>query len=183
MMMSVRTNRIEKGIDFMTTVSTEKIESSKLQSHVSVRHVTGTETQVRLAARDHTFTIDEPTELGGTDSGANPIEHLLAALGSCQAITYKVWAGKLGLRIDNIDIEVSGDIDLAGFFGTSDEARPGFKSIRVTADIVGPESRASYDELIAAVEAHCPVLDNLTATVPVTATVNVNPNKTAEVTT
>jgi uncharacterized OsmC-like protein len=34
-------------------------------------------------------TIDEPLELGGTDSGPNPVELLLAALGGCQEIVYR----------------------------------------------------------------------------------------------
>lgn len=141
-----------------------------LQASVTAALNPGTATQVSVQARDHAFTIDEPADLGGTDTGANPVEHLLAALGSCQIITYQVWAEKLGLQLDTVEVELTGDIDLRGFFGLAKGVRPGFQSIQVQATITGPESQADYDRLIATVEKHCPVLDNLAAAVPVKAT-------------
>lgn len=133
--------------------------------------VQGTATQVNVRAGDHAFTIDEPAGLGGTDLGANPVEHLLAALGSCQVITYQVWAEKLGLRLDAVDISLVGDLDLRGFFGTDDGVRPGFGSIALEVQLTGPEPTDRYDELVREVELHCPVLDNLIRPVPVTTTV------------
>ncbi|TVT03423.1 OsmC family protein [Amycolatopsis bartoniae] len=47
--------------------------------------------------RDHAFSVDEPQPLSGTDVAANPVEYALAALGSCQVITYQFWAAKLGV--------------------------------------------------------------------------------------
>lgn len=138
-----------------------------LRSEVSVGLVPGTATQVAVKAREHAFTIDEPAGLGGSDIGANPVEHLLAALGSCQVISTQLWAQKLGLRIDGVDVELAGNIDLRGFFGLADDVRPGFEGIDVNLTIRGPEPAERYDELVAKVEEHCPVLDNLVAPVPV----------------
>lgn len=158
-----------------TATSTADTTASEhqLRSEVSAVHVSNTATQVRLQARDHAFTIDEPTALGGDDKGANPIEHLLAALGSCQVITYQVWAQKLGLKLDNVEIELAGDIDLRGFFGIDDSVRPGFQGIELKVTLSGPESQDKYDTLIAEVAKHCPVEDNLAHGVPVTATAKV----------
>ena len=97
---------------------------------------------------------------------------LLAALGACQVISYQVWAAKLGLVIDDIDVQISGDLDVRGFFGIDPSVRPGFNAIRVEARIAGPESRERYEELTEAVERYCPVLDVLTAGVPVTSQVS-----------
>ena len=145
--------------------------STILTSSVQGRLVEGVE--VALTARQHEFTIDEPDALGGTDKGANPIEHLLAALASCTVISYQVWAGKLGLELDTVDVDLDGTIDLAGFFGTDESERPGFEGINLTVRITGPESEGEYRRLEEAVAAHCPVLDNLTHGVPVTTTVEV----------
>nr|WP_257908385.1 OsmC family protein [Janibacter limosus] len=90
--------------------------------------VTGTE--VTLTSRQFSYTIDEPPAPGGTDKGANPVEHLLAALASCTVISYRVWADKLGLTVDTIDVDLRGDLDLAGFLGTDDSVRPGFPGHR-----------------------------------------------------
>jgi uncharacterized OsmC-like protein len=107
----------------------------------------------------HKFTVDEPEALGGGNVAANPVEYALAALGSCQAITYRVWAAQLGIRLDKVEIAIDGDIDLRGFFGINDRIRAGFNAVRVHVNLSGPETPARYEELAAAVDAHCPVLD------------------------
>mgnify|MGYP001013415652 FL=1 len=42
--------------------------------------------QVDNFVRDFSIRMDEPKSLGGTDTGMNPVEALLIALGSCQVI-------------------------------------------------------------------------------------------------
>ena len=37
--------------------------------------------------------------LGGADVAANLVQHALASLGSCQAITYRIWAAQLGIEL------------------------------------------------------------------------------------
>jgi uncharacterized OsmC-like protein len=145
-----------------------------IRPQVRTSLVTGTATQVQVSAGEHAFTIDEPPALGGTDLGANPVEHLLAALGACQVITYQVWAEKLGIPLDSVDVDLAGDIDLRGFFGAAPGVRPGFQSVEVQVQLKGPAPQEKYDELVDAVERHCPVLDNLGNPVPVKATVAAN---------
>jgi uncharacterized OsmC-like protein len=115
----------------------------------------------------HKFTVDEPEALGGSNMAANPVEYALAALGSCQAITYRVWAAQLGVKLDKVGIGIDGDIDLRGFFGIGARIRAGFNAVRIHVHLSGPEHPARYEELAAAVDAHCPVLDLLRNPVPV----------------
>jgi putative redox protein len=115
-------------------------------------------THVKLSARTHTVEVDEPDVLGGEDQFANPVEYALASLASCQAITYRFWAAKLGIELDGVEIAAEGDLDLHGFFGL-DGTRPGFTGIRLDVTPIGPESPERYRELADAVDAHCPVLD------------------------
>lgn len=124
-------------------------------------------------ARDHTLDIDEPTMIGGTDAGPNPVELVLAALGTCQAITYRVWAAMLDIRLDDVRFETEGDIDLNGLFGLMDGVRPGFTRLRHRVTLVGPESEERYRELTEAVDRHCPVLDIVTGIEPVDRSVEV----------
>jgi uncharacterized OsmC-like protein len=82
--------------------------------------------------RDHKVTVDEPASLGGTDKGPNPVELVLAALGSCQEITYRAYATALGIPLDGVRVELAGDLDLRGFFAVDDTVRPGYQAIRGT---------------------------------------------------
>lgn len=141
-------------------------------SRISAHLVAGTNTTVALRARDHEFIIDEPEFIGGRDSGATPVEHLLGALGACQIITVKIWAATLGLVVDDISFEAEGGIDFRGFFGLDPDVRPGFQGIDVRLTVTGPETDEAYAELIRLVEDHCPVLDNLVNPLPVRASVN-----------
>ena len=102
------------------------------------------------------------------DAAANPVQYALAALGSCQAITYHIWAAQLGIELDSVSVRVEGDLDLRGFFGLDDTVRPGFTAVRVEVTVTGPESTERYAELAAAVDEHCPVLDLFKNPVPVT---------------
>src|SRR5215510_12240081 len=92
----------------------------------------------------HKFTVDEPEALRGGNVAANPAEYALAALGSCQAITYRVWAAQLGIRVDKVEIGIDGDIDLRGFFGIDDHIRAGFNAVRIRVNLSGPEQPARY---------------------------------------
>jgi len=137
---------------------------ARFEAHHSL--VGPTEVTVKVGS-GHKFTVDEPEALGGANVGANPVEYALASLGSCQAITYRIWAAQFGIRLDKVDIDIDGDIDLRGFFGIDDKIRAGFNAVRIRVNLSGPESPARYKELAAAVDAHCPVLDLFRNPVPV----------------
>jgi uncharacterized OsmC-like protein len=124
-------------------------------------------THVTLISRGHRIEVDEPDVLAGADRNANPVEYALASLASCQAITYRFWAAKLGIALDGVEVAVEGDLDLHGFFGLDDTTRAGFTGIRLDVTPTGPESPERYRELAEAVDAHCPVLDLFTNATPV----------------
>jgi uncharacterized OsmC-like protein len=120
-----------------------------------------------LVGSGHRFTVDEPEILGGGNVAANPVEYALAALGSCQAITYQFWAAHLGIDLEAVHVDVEGDLDIKGFFGIDSTVRPGFGAVRVHVKLSGPETAERYQELADAVDSHCPVLDLFSNPVPV----------------
>jgi uncharacterized OsmC-like protein len=127
-------------------------------------------TEVDIRTGEHSFKVDEPAALGGADAAANPVQYALASLGSCQAITYQFWAEQLGIGFDSLSVRVEGDLDIRGFLGFDDGVRPGLSAVRVEVTVTGPESPERYEELAAAVDRHCPVLDLFANPVPVTRT-------------
>ena len=54
---------------------------------------------------------------GGTNAGPNPLDVVCASLGTCQEITYKYYAGVMGINADSISCKVEAPIDLGGLVG------------------------------------------------------------------
>ena len=53
---------------------------------------------------DHRIRSDEEVEKGGEDTGATPHELLLSALGSCTAMTLKVYAERKGWPLRDVRV-------------------------------------------------------------------------------
>lgn len=119
-----------------------------------------------VRAGRHEFLVDEPAGLAGDDAGASPVEFALGALLGCQTVVYRLYAKRLGIVIDRLELRAEGDLDVRGLFG-ADDVRAGFAGIRVVVDIDGPESRERYDELRQVVDAHCPVHDLFSNPTPI----------------
>ncbi|MCR8629852.1 OsmC family protein [Paenibacillus radicis (ex Xue et al. 2023)] len=115
---------------------------------------------VKVRSRNFEFTIDEPKSLGGTDTGMNPVEAVLGALGACQSIVARVYAKKFNIRLDDFWVEVEGDLDLDGFFKKSD-VRPGYSDIRYTFHIKADAPRDTVEEFVQFLEQTCPVGDTI----------------------
>ena len=125
----------------------------------------GLRSEVKM--RQHSLTVDEPASLGGSDSGPNPVELILGALGSCQEITYRAYATALGIPLESVSVTIEGDIDLRGFFAVDESVRAGYQAIRGTVYLESSASEEELELLRNAVNAHCPVLDIIAKPVPV----------------
>lgn len=124
-----------------------------------------------IRAGKHEFLVDEPAALAGDDVAASPVEFALGALISCQIVVYRLYAQALGIAVDDIAIDATGELDARTLFGIEGGSRAGFTAIDLAITITGPESQERYDELRAVVDAHCPVLDLFANATPVTASV------------
>lgn len=152
-------------------------EAAKATFNSSSRLTDGFRSEVSI--RQHRLAADEPPALGGGDSGPNPVELVLAALGTCQEITYRAYATAMGIPLDSVSVELAGDIDLRGFFAVDESVRSGYQNIRGTVNIESNASEAELEKLRAAVNAHCPVLDIITNKVPVSLDLSIKPKKAA----
>lgn len=77
------------------------------------------------------LSADEPALLAGSDLAANPVEHLLNALSACLTTTMVYHAAIRGIKIEELESDLEGDLDLRGFLGLSNEVRKGYENIRV----------------------------------------------------
>ncbi|SHK84354.1 Uncharacterized OsmC-related protein [Pseudonocardia thermophila] len=165
----------DEALRAIVSATTTAVTDDPAKGHVVFR-VNGTggegvRTHVRI--NGHSLLVDEPPALGGEDAAPNPVETALAGLLSCQVVTYRFWAAELGIPLDDITIDVEGDLDVRGFFGADDSVRPGFGEVRVVVTLSGPAGEERYRELAATVDAHCPVLDLFRNPTPVTTTLRV----------
>ncbi|MEA4815876.1 MAG: OsmC family protein [Lachnospiraceae bacterium] len=115
---------------------------------------------MEATSRNFTIKVDEPTSSGGTNTGMNPVELLLCSFGACQAITAVVYAPQCGVDLQDLWIEVEGDMDSAGMMGYTD-FRPGYEKIRFNFHIKSPSPEAKIQKLVNLVEKRCPVADSL----------------------
>lgn len=137
----------------------ETISMATQQFHARAHLQAGV--KVAVQARQFSITIDEPPELGGADTGMNPVELLLGSLAACQSIVARVYAEQFKVQLDDFQVEVVGDIDLDGFFGKSD-TRPGYSEIRYNFHIQSPSPQERIDQFIEHLQKVCPVGDTLT---------------------
>jgi putative redox protein len=72
---------------------------------VTVHGKAGSLAQEIVAGR-HRLSADEPTSQGGTDSGPNPYDLLLAALGACKAITVTMYARRKEWPLESITVRL-----------------------------------------------------------------------------
>jgi putative redox protein len=132
---------------------------------VESRQVENLRSEARI--RQFSLTVDEPPSLGGSDAGPNPVELVLAALATCQEITYRAYATALGIPLESVSVKLDGALDLRGFFAIDEKVRPGFTGVQGIVTLKSSGTKAQLAKLKQVVDAHCPVLDILRAPVPV----------------
>jgi putative redox protein len=61
----------------------------------------------RIEIGRHRLTADEPAPQGGNDEGPTPYDLLLAALGTCKAMTVTLYAERKAWRLDSVTVRLS----------------------------------------------------------------------------
>jgi len=74
---------------------------------VAVKWATGKLAQ-DIEVGGHAIRADEEAEKGGDDTGATPHELLLAALGSCTAMTLRLYAERKGWPVRDVHVTLNG---------------------------------------------------------------------------
>lgn len=112
----------------------------------------------------HEFHMDEPENIGGTDSAPNPMEYVLASLCGCESVMFNLIAQEMNLQIDDLKISATGTLDMDGLKG-KEGVRPYFNSVSQTLELTFLNKEGITEErvqeLIEKVTARCPAYNLL----------------------
>lgn len=106
--------------------------------------------------RDYTLVCDEPSSLGGSDKGPNPLEFFVSAVGFCENVTFARFAALRGLEFDALETSVRGHWDRRGQ-GEWEGIEPAFKDFVVETRITSSASLEKIREIARTTHARCPM--------------------------
>lgn len=109
-----------------------------------------------IHVRNHVVYADEPLEDGGADSAPTPTELLLGALGSCMAITARLYATRKGWPLEGVEVA----LDVERFAGRDYHAYDGdaafVHEVRQQITLHGPLDETQRARLLE-IAGKCPV--------------------------
>lgn len=109
-----------------------------------------------IKSRDHIYHSDEPLDAGGSDSAATPTEMVMGALGSCIAMTVKMYATRKGWPLEGVEVELDFERfngkDYPGYAGDEAHVHEIFKAIRFIGDLTEDQNTRLLD-----IATRCPV--------------------------
>ncbi len=102
---------------------------------------------------------DMPLKAGGDETAPTPGTLGRGALASCIAISISMWAARMGVPVDALEVEVQADFDVRGELGVDEDVPPGYQEIRYLVSIDSPASEDAVAELLETAERHSPYVD------------------------
>lgn len=114
-------------------------------------------------SKQYETTFDFPEQFSGQGLGQTVCENCMGSLAACLTQTIVAHATAMGIKLDSIKMSVEGDVDLRGFSGLSNDARPGAKEFRVHIDIKSDTAtKEQINELNDIGKKFSPAFDTLT---------------------
>lgn len=104
--------------------------------------------ECRVSEGPWAFTVGMTPKYGGNDAGPNPGVFGRGALASCLAIGYGMWAARLGVPLDRLEVEVQADYDVRGELGVDDDVRPGYTQVRYVVTVESPAAEADVRRVL-----------------------------------
>jgi len=135
----------------------------------SVHRIDGVTIGGTFVPRPFAVQADEPYEFLGQNSAANPQELLMAAFNACIMVGYVAGAAIRGIRLDSVQIETTGTLDLRGFLGLDDDVPPGYEAVKTTVRIKGDGTAEQFAEIHDMVKKTSPNYFNVTRPITVDA--------------
>jgi uncharacterized OsmC-like protein len=125
------------------------------------------------------LTTDLGEKSGGDDRGPNPGVLGRAALGTCLAASYVMWAAKMDVPLDRLSVEVRADYDARGYHGI-DGVVPGYEEVRYVVRVESAAPEEAVMKMLDIADANCDFLHVYTDPQRVKREVRLNPDRDAD---
>jgi uncharacterized OsmC-like protein len=131
-------------------------------------------------SRQFTAQVDMPCGLCGEDTAISPLEMVLQAYGACLTVGYAMHCAARGIKLQELKINIEGEVDLPGFLGLKApehlnmDSLPGYKFIKVDVKMKAEADDKTLQEIHRQVVSTAPVGLTITRPVRVDATLVTN---------
>ncbi len=109
-----------------------------------------------ISIRDLLFSIDEPTERGGSNAGPTPTDTVISALIGCTNVIGHKCASKLDIDIGHLSIDINCEFDRRGVT-LEEEIELPFTRIMLNVKSSGTASTEQLQQVAGEVAKYCPL--------------------------
>lgn len=109
-----------------------------------------------ISTGGHTLVSDQPTASGGTNAGPSPYDYILAALGSCTAMTIRIFADRRGWPLEGVSVRLRQSRVYEKDCEECDVKKVGIDQIEREIDLAGPLTDEQQEGLLRIAD-RCPV--------------------------
>jgi uncharacterized OsmC-like protein len=110
---------------------------------------------------DRTLRADQPAGEGGAGSGPHPGQLMRASLGACLAMGYRMWAARLDVPMDGVEVQVQAEFDARGQNGVADDVAIGWQRVRFDVVVASAAPEADVRRVVETADRLSPMLANL----------------------
>lgn len=121
--------------------------------------------------KDFSFNVGEPQELLGNNAHPTPQDYLLGGMAGCMLVGFVAKASQLGIKLEELDLTITGTLNLRGFLNVDPQVPVGFPEINFNFNVKGNGTQEQYDDIIASVQQFSPNYRTISDAVKVTSLV------------
>ena len=104
--------------------------------------------QCKVYCRNHAWEVGQPASFDVQDAAPSAVEYVLGALGSCLAMGFQIHASRRGIRVEALEIALSGQIEnILVFLGVEQDGHSGFRAITGTLYVQADAEEAVLHEI------------------------------------
>jgi len=126
-----------------------------LSGHVMVAELDHKFQQTVFTDHHHWY-ADEPTKVGGQNTGPDPYEHLLAALGACTAMTIRMYADHKNIPLEHVQVSLSHERNYLEDAGKAEEQSSQIEALIRKVQLIGNLNETQKGRLMEIAD-RCPV--------------------------